>query len=165
MGSAGAAAPGVPRRRVLAAFAVAPVALGLSAGCSIAEEPAGPDPLIALAEAARLDAGLVAAAVAADPALAPRLDPLLAARNEHAAALDAEIARLAPTAPTTGAPATGAPTTGAAVPGRATLEDVRVAVRGSGEAAAASALDVRVDRVGLVASIAACCATYAAVLG
>jgi hypothetical protein len=164
MGSAGARAPQVPRRRVLAALAVAPAALGLLAGCSTeAEEPAGPDPLVALADTARADAALAAAAVAADPALAPRLDPLRTARTEHAAALDAEIARIAPPAPApTTTPTTATPS--GAPPVAVTLVDVRAAVQGSGAAALAVALDLQADRIGLVASIAACCTTYAELL-
>jgi hypothetical protein len=53
-----------------------------------------PDPLIALADAARADAALAAAAVADTPALAARIDPLREARTEHAAAFDAEVVRM-----------------------------------------------------------------------
>jgi hypothetical protein len=158
-GTPGPRTRGVSRRQVLAALAAAPAAVGLLGGCTVgAAEPVGPDPLVALADSARADAALVAAALAADPALAPRLDPLSAARTEHAIALDAEITRLAPTStPSPSAAPTAAPTP-------ATLAEVRTALRGSGEAAGAAALELPADRVGLVASIAACCTTYAAVL-
>ncbi len=150
---------GVPRRRVLAALALAPVVLG---GCSLLDpaEPEGPDPLITLADAARADAALAAAVTAADPALAGRVDPLAAARTEHAAALDAEIARrsgddvAATPAPTPPPP-----------PDAGGLAGLRSALEASGAAAAALALDLPVERVGVVASISACCTTYAAVLG
>lgn len=84
-----AGAAGLSRRRVLAALALAPMAV---AGCALERTPDGPDPLLALADAARADAALAAAVVAADPGLAGRVDPLGAARTEHAAALD-EIGR------------------------------------------------------------------------
>lgn len=145
------------RRRVLAALALAPVAV---AGCALDRTADGPDPLLALAAAARADAALAAAVVAADPALAERVDPLVAARTEHAAALDAEIARLA------GEDAPAATTAAPTAPPVATgLADLRAAVIASGEAAAAGALALPAERVGLVASISACCVTYGAVLG
>src|SRR4051794_12573779 len=137
--------------------------------------PKGPDPLIALADGARADAALAAAAVAANPDLAARIDPLRAARTEHAAALDAEVVRAG------GAPRSAAPTAGTApsapasasadptveptgVTQSVTLARVREAVAASQRAAAQLVPDLPADRVGLVASVAACCATYAAVL-
>jgi hypothetical protein len=148
-----AGAGALSRRRVLAAIALAPVAV---AGCSLDRAPDGPDPLIELAAAARADAALAAAVVAADPGLAERVDPLAAARAEHAAALDAEIARLAGDA---------VPAAAAAAPPTATgLADLRAAITASGVAAATAALALPTERVGLVASISACCATYGAVL-
>jgi hypothetical protein len=133
------------------------------AGCSLtggADEP--PDPLIALADAARSDAALATAAIAATPALADRVQPLVDARTAHAAALDAEVNRLDPERTTTTPAPTPAPTRPAA--GGDALARVREAVDASAKTAAAVALDLSADRVGLVASVAACCATYAAVL-
>lgn len=163
---------GVSRRRVLAGAVLAVPAL---AGCSFggADEP--PDPLIALADAARSDAALAAAAVAANPDLRARVDPLRAARTEHAAALDAEVVRAGGTAPSAAptAPATAAPTapppsgTTVAPTGvtqAVTLARVREAVAASQRGAAQLVPDLPAERVGLVASVAACCATYAAVL-
>jgi len=125
-----------------------------------------PDPLIALADAARADAALAAAAVAAAPALAARIDPLREARTEHAAAFDAEVVRMggeprtaAPPSATAGAP----PPTGTAVP-PVTLARVREAVAASQVGAAELVENLPAERVGLVASVAACCATYAALL-
>jgi hypothetical protein len=135
--------------------------------------PKGPDPLIALADAARADAALAAAAVAANPDLAARVDPLRAARTEHAAALDAEVVRVG------GAPRSAVPAAGPApsaspsadptveptgVTQSVTLARVREAVAASQRAAAQLVPDLPAERVGLVASVAACCATYAAVL-
>lgn len=145
----------VSRRRVLAAAALAPLALGAVGGCSAAAD--GPDPLAALAAAARADAALAAAAVAGDPALAPRLEPLRSARTEHAAALDAEVARTDPQAP----PPAPAPAPASAGP---TLQQVRAAVAASARAAADLVAALPAERAGLVGSVAACCATYAVVL-
>ncbi|MBW0100478.1 hypothetical protein I4I73_31335 [Pseudonocardia sp. KRD-184] len=150
----------VPRRRVLAALALAPVALSPVAltGCAAARDD-GPDPLIGLADAARSDAALAAALVAADPDLAERVNPLVDARTAHAARLDAEIARLAgDTAPAAAGPAPAAPAV-------TDLPALRAAVTASGRTAAEAVLSLPAERVGLVASISACCATYAAVLG
>ncbi|TQM44287.1 hypothetical protein [Pseudonocardia cypriaca] len=143
------------RRRVLAGLLLLPPAV---AGCALgrAAGPAEPDPLIALADAARADAALAAAAVAADPNLAAALQPLVEARTQHAAALDAEIARLNPQRPT---PAPAPPPSSR--PGR---PEVQRAVLASGRAAADVALGLPPERVGLVASVAVCCNTYAEVL-
>jgi hypothetical protein len=141
---------------VLAGLLLLPPAL---AGCSTAPVPQGPDPLIALADAARTDAALATAAITASPNLADRVQPLVEARTAHAAALDAEVARLDPARPSTTPATTPAPAQGSA-----TLAQVRAAVLASGEAAATAALDLPAERVGLVASVAACCNAYAEVL-
>jgi hypothetical protein len=144
------------RRRVLAGLLLLPPAV---AGCALgrAAGPTEPDPLIALADAARADAALAAAAVAADQGLAAALQPLVDARTQHAAALEAEITRLDPDRPTL-APAPPPPTTR---PGRT---EVQRAVLASSKAAGQVVLGLPPERVGLVASVAACCSTYAEVL-
>jgi hypothetical protein len=147
---------GPTRRQVLAALLLAPAAIAGLGACSLGTEPRV-DPLVALADQARADAALAAAAVAAQPDLAARLEPLRVARTEHAAALDAEIARQDPDAPPPGP----VPTPGPPV----TLATLREALQASGRSAGEVALDVPAERVGLVASVAACCAAYAAVLG
>jgi len=160
----------VDRRRILQLALVLPVAAGLG-GCGAATDRRTdrPDPLVALADAARADAALAAAAVAADPALAARIDPLREARTEHAAALDAEVVRMggpsaAPTAaPPTAASPTAAPVTTTAAPA-VTLAEVREAVAASHVGAAELVENLPAERVGLVASVAACCAAYAGVL-
>lgn len=142
----------VSRRRVLGGI----VALPLLAGCGLFDTgPDGPDPLIALGDAARGDAALATAAIAADPALGDRLRPLVEARTAHAAALDAEVVRLDESFTPAPAPPAGA----------ATLVQVRTGVLSAAVAAATAALDVPAERVGLVASVAACCGTYAELLG
>ena len=155
----------VDRRRILQLALVLPVAAGLG-GCGAATDRRTdrPDPLIALADAARADAALAAAAVAADPALAARIDPLREARTEHAAALDAEVVRMGgPSAVPTAAPPTAAPVTTTAAPA-VTLARVREAVAASHVGAAELVENLPAERVGLVASVAACCAAYAGVL-
>jgi hypothetical protein len=160
-------APGIDRRRVLALFLASAAAGGLVACGRGSDRPEEPDPLIALADAARADAALAAAAIAANPELTARVDPLRAARVEHAAALDAEVVRAGGT-PGSAAPAAPPPSVDAASPAgvtqSVTLARVREAVAASQRGAAALVPDLPAERVGLVASVAACCATYAAVL-
>jgi hypothetical protein len=163
-----APAPAVDRRRALRLALLASAAVGGLVACgSGADRPDEPDPLVALADAARADAALAAAAIAANPELTARVEPLRAARVEHAAALDAEVLRVggtpgsaAPTAP----PPSADPAAPAGVTQSVTLARVREAVATSQRGAAALVSDLPAERVGLVASVAACCATYAAVL-
>jgi hypothetical protein len=72
--------------------------------------------------------------------------------------LDAEVARQA------GRSATPASRPTAAA-GAATLDALRRSIAAGGESARQVALGVDARRVGLVASVAACCTTYAALLG
>jgi hypothetical protein len=149
-----ASAPGITRRQLIIGILLLPPAL---TGCSLRTgAQTGPDPLIALADAARADVALAAAALASTPALAPRVQPVVDARTAHAQALDAEVARLDPQQPSR-PPAQ-------ATARAATLSEVRAAVLSSGQSAAAAVLTLPADRVGLVASVAACCAAYAQVL-
>ena len=110
-----------------------------------------------------------------NPDLTGRVDPLRAARTEHAAALDAEVVRAGGTpssaTPTAAAvaPPSGSPAADPTVPPTGltqtvTLARVREAVAASQRGAAELVPDLPAERVGLVASVAACCATYAAVL-
>jgi hypothetical protein len=180
-----ATGPTLDRRRVLRLALALPAAAALVSGCSgVTARRKEPDPLVALADAARADAALAAAAVAADPGLSPRIEPLRAARAEHAAALDAEVVRVggapgaaAPTSVGPAAPPTGAaqaPATAGTSPSASasasvtarvvTLAQVRDAVAASQRGAADLVPGLPAERVGLVASVAACCAAYAAVL-
>jgi hypothetical protein len=156
-----AAAPGsrITRRRLLVGLLLIPPAVS---GCALDPSTRKPvDPLTALADAARADAALATAAISADPGLAVRVQPLVDARTQHAAALDAEVLRLRPGSPSTSPAATPAPP---AVGRPVTLAQVRAAAQSAADAAAAVALDLPVDRVGLAASVSACCAAYATVL-
>ena len=144
------------RRRMLAACAGAvalPAALGAcSAGTGTGR--ADPAALLALADQARADAALAVAAVTADPGLSGRLEPLRAARIAHAGALDAAGGR------TTPPPAS----VSGSAPESVDLARVRDAVTASARSAADAVPGASVTRVGLVAEVAACCATYATVL-
>ena len=145
---------GISRRKLLAGLLLVPPAL---AGCTAAPAtPTAPDPLIALAAAARSDAALAAAAVAADPDLADRVQPLADARRQHAEALDAEIARLDPEHTPAPSPSRSPASTGS----RPGLAQVREAVLASGRAAADAVMTLPAARVGIVASVAACCNAY-----
>ena len=179
--------PGLDRRRLLALALLVPVAAtGLGACSTVPDRTTRtPDPLIALADAARADAALAAAAIAANPDLTARVEPLRAARTGHAAALEAEIVRAGGTprsaTPTAAVPTAAVPTAAAAAPSSGepaadptvaptgitqtvSLARVREAVAASQRGAAELVADLPAERVGLVASVAACCATYAAVL-
>jgi len=171
--------PGLDRRRLLALALLAPVAATGLGACSTGPERTTktPDPLIALVDAARADAALAAAAIAANPDLTARVEPLRAARTEHAAALEAEVVRAGGTprsaVPTAAAPTAAAPPSGDAadptvaptgITQTVSLARVREAVAASQRGAAELVADLPAERVGLVASVAACCATYAAVL-
>ncbi|MFC5993154.1 hypothetical protein ACFQE5_02890 [Pseudonocardia hispaniensis] len=154
--------PAFSRRRLLVLAALVPAAVAALASCSAtASGSQRPDPLIALADQARADAALAAAAIAAKPALTNRLEPVRAARAEHAAALDTEISRLDPAAPST----PPGPPSAAPGPQQPTLAAVIEALGGSAKAASDLVATVPVERVGLVAAVAACCSTYVAVLG
>ncbi|WP_226365946.1 hypothetical protein [Pseudonocardia sp. ICBG162] len=143
-----------PTRRQVLATAAAVVATVPLAGCSSATTRTEDafDALLALADAARSDAALIVAAVTGDPSLAGRLEPLRAARMEHAAALDQAGGR---TPGQIAAPAT---------PPSGDLAAVRDAVAGSARSAGEVVPRASALQVGLVAEVAACCATYAAVL-
>ncbi|NMH96067.1 hypothetical protein [Pseudonocardia acidicola] len=152
----------LPRRRLLALALLAPAGIAALSACSGSSTGSdGPDPLIALADQAHRDTELAAAAITATPSLSTRLEPLRAARAEHAAALEAEITRLDPSraGPAAAAQATGNTTQ------RPTLTAVRDALTTSTRGAQALVATLPAERVGLVASVAACCATYVAVLG
>jgi hypothetical protein len=164
--------------RVFPAVAVLPAAVG---GCSVFGQSAAkaPDPVPALADAARSDAALAAAAIAADPSLRARLEPLRAARATHAAELDRILGRppatagpgaggTAPSPTSTSAPrsaaSTSTPPSGTARRDNPGVREVHDAVAASATAASEAALVLAPEKVGLVASVAACCSTYAALL-
>lgn len=151
---------GPNRRQVLTAIALAPVVIGAGgvlAGCGLLVDRE-PDPLLPLAAQARADAAL-AEAVAAGPdaATAAAARDVASARAAHATALDAEIARRAG-----GEPAAAPP---GAAPSTTTAQALRASLAASAQAAGTAALALPADRVGLVAAVSACCASYAELLG
>jgi hypothetical protein len=144
-------------------------------GCSLFGQSAAaaPDPLPGIADAARADAALAASVIAADPSLRARLEPLRAARAAHAAALDQMLGRppssavpaaAAPPATPGARPTAGAPATGAARASKTGVTQLHDALVASAAAASDAALVLPTGKVGLVASVAACCSTYAALL-
>lgn len=138
------------RRRMLAACLGAVALPSVLGACTTGTGVTETDPavLTALADQARADAALAVAAVTGDPDLAARLEPLRAARIEHAGALDAAARRATPPP---------APPTGAEQVDEARVRD---AVTASARAAANAAAGASVDRVGLIAEVFACCAAY-----
>ena len=147
-------APSFTRRRVLVTAAAAVGAAPVLAACSpgAPQEADATEALLALADAARMDAALAVAAVTGDPALAGRLEPLRAARMDHAAALDQAGGRAPGSVATPGAPPS------------ADLAAVRDSVAASARTAGEIVPRASALQVGLVAEVAACCATYAGVL-
>ncbi|MBP2370040.1 hypothetical protein [Pseudonocardia parietis] len=146
--------PSFTRRRVLVTAAAVVGASPVLAACSpgTRQEADATEALLALADAARMDAALAVAAVTGDPALAGRLEPLRAARMDHAAALDQAGGRAPGSVP---APAT---------PPSADLAAVRDSVAASARTAGEIVPRASALQVGLVAEVAACCAAYAGVL-
>lgn len=158
--------PAISRRQVLRAAALglaAPALLGGLSGCAFGSDP---DPLLALAATARADGALIDTAGRTFPQLAAPLTPVAAARREHAAALDTEIARLdsdytPPSTPPSSSPA--APRSDAGQD--AALTAVLQSLASSARQAADVVGSLPGHRAGLVGSIAACCGAYRAVLG
>jgi hypothetical protein len=159
------------RRRVLATSGRGACGLATSAfvtctiGCTVTPPaPPQPDPLQALLAAALADAALASAVAAAHPPLAPAANALAADRRAHADALKAEVVRATP-APATPPPST---TLTAAVPppDRAAARGVLVEAAKAAQAQAGGLVAALPRyRAGLVASVAACCASHLAVLG
>jgi hypothetical protein len=160
-----------PSRRGVLAVGTALVLTGPAAltGCSSsARAPSGPDPLESPARRAEADAALAQAVgqpeAHANPALAASARALAADRMAHATALQAELRRARPGAPSTSAvpppagPAPAAPDSSAA---RTALAQ---AARAAQDEAAGLVVTLPGYRAALLASIAACCATHAALL-
>ncbi len=172
--------PRPSRRRVLTAGATLLVAgPTVLAGCTgPAPETEAPDPLEAPARRAEADSALaqavaqVAAQVAAaqtHPALATAAKALAADRMAHAIILRAELHRVRPGPASTSAAPVAAPTSAAPPPAdpldltgaRASLTE---AVRAAQDEAAGLVMTLPGYRAALLASVAACCASHAAVL-
>lgn len=157
--------PVLSRRRMLALALLGP-ALGSAAVACGRSGPGEPDPLEDQLKAARSDSAMAAAAAkAAAPGFAPGLSVVAAERARHADALVEELARAAgkPTPTAEEAAAGGATPTPSAKPAPAPgVEDVAKALRASADSAAKLAPTLSGYRAGLMGSIAAACATSAA---
>lgn len=159
--------PVLSRRRVLALALLGP-ALGSAAIACGRRGPSGPDPLEDQLTAARRDSEMAtAAAKAAAAGFAPGLSVVAAERARHADALVEELARAAgkptPAAAET-ASASASPSAKPAVPPPPpSVEDVAKALRQSADSAAKLAPTLSGYRAGLLGSIAAACATSAAI--
>jgi len=167
------------RRRILAAGATllvtAPAALAACTGS--ARAPERPDPLEAPARRAETDTALAQAVaqIAAQagtqthPDLATAARALAADRTAHAITLHAELRRVRPGPAASNAAPLAAPTSIAPLPtdppdltgARASLTE---AVRAAQDEAARLVMTLPGYRAALLASVAACCASHAAVL-
>ncbi|MBB6379734.1 hypothetical protein BKA01_007009 [Pseudonocardia eucalypti] len=152
--------PTRPRRRpvllALAATTVAAPLAGLLAGCGKGDE----DPLNLLLRQARAEVEAYEALLA-DPEvrekLAPKLDPIVEARRQHAQALGVELGETTPPSPKPQPPAPKREVETVIRLVRATLDQAR-------EQAANLVPTLPRARAGLVGSIAANCAAHSAVL-
>ena len=164
--------PRPTRRQVLAgsvrcsALASVLGAAGLVAGCTSGPPaPPTPDPLQALVTAALADAALADAVAAAHPPLAPAAHALAADRRAHAGSLGAEVVRATPSP----LPSASSATAAAAVvvpPDRAAAAAALAEATRMGQAQATGLVaGLPRYRAGLVASVAACCASHLPVLG
>jgi hypothetical protein len=135
-------------------------------GCSSsARAPSGPDPLESPARRAEADAALAQAVgqteAQANPALAASARELAADRMMHATALRAELRRARPVPASTSA----VPPPAAAAPGlSAARTALAQAARAAQDEAAGLVVTLPGYRAALLASVAACCATHAALL-
>ncbi|QFZ24778.1 hypothetical protein EKG83_39170 [Saccharothrix syringae] len=133
------------RRGVLLAVAAVPLAVA----CTTPEPtPLPPDALEELIRSARADAALAAAVGAPETATA---------RTEHADRLAAEVYRATPRVPGSSVPPSAPPSV--APPAGATREGLVAALRTAQKQAADLVASVPAHRAGLVASVAAGCAS------
>ncbi|MFN2494765.1 MAG: hypothetical protein ABR608_02485 [Pseudonocardiaceae bacterium] len=157
------------RRRLLGSGVAVGVLLvsGPSTGCapSAPEAPEGPDPLESPATRAESDVALAQAAAATHPALAAAATALAADRQAHATALRGELRRVQPAPNPT--PGSSVPSTMPAIAGSdadGAREALARAVHAAQEEAAGLVATLPGYRAALLASVAACCASHAAML-
>ncbi|TDD49222.1 hypothetical protein [Saccharopolyspora elongata] len=151
------------RRSALRLFAAVPVAAALTAACSSAPEE--PDPLVALAAAAKSDAQLAKAIAQAHPGLADAAGEVASVRSEHAAALQREVDRVNPRDPED-PPSVPDPAPQQAPSSASTAtKALRDALTGAQDRAAQLVPGVEPYRAGLLGSVAASCASLREVLG
>ncbi len=165
----------VQRRTLFAGAGVA--ALAAVSGCSffapdepdiptVTQTPAMADPISGLIATTRLHSLRLEAAIAADPADAARLTPLLSNRYAQLDALEAEFRRMNPTAVSAAASSAAPPPAQIELP--AAPEEIISAVRGDAATAQVAFTDAISTasryRAAIYGSIAAALATHRAVL-
>lgn len=151
------------RRSVLRLFAAVPAAAALTAACSSA--PDEPDPLLALAAAAKSDAQLAKVIAQSHSELADAANEIATARSAHADAMQREIDRLAPRDPKD-PPSVPEPAPKQA-PGsaNAATKALRDALTRAQDATAKLVPGLPPYRAGLAGSVSASCASLREVLG
>jgi hypothetical protein len=161
---------GPHRRCVLTAGATllltGPAAL---TGCTLsARAPEGPDPLESPARRAEADAALATTVAQAHSTLAAAAGALAADRMAHATMLRAELRRARPGPAPRSASPSAVPPPVAAPPANPDLADARSALTQAMHAAQDEAAGLVMTlpgyRAALLASVAACCASHAALL-
>lgn len=160
--------PRLDRRRVLGAGARSGAALLLGGAalisCTQHRASPPPDPLEPVARRAAADARLATAIAAAHPSLAQAATAVAADRRAHATAVRAELRRVRPSpapSPTSTTPPSRSPAPSGSAAARRELDG---ALRAAQDGAAALVRTAPGHRAGLLASIAACCASHRAVL-
>jgi hypothetical protein len=139
-------------------------------GCTAGEPPAPPpDPLEPLIASATGNAALADSVAAAHPPLAAAARQVATDRRAHAGALTAEVRRATPSPVTTSPPGGTASSGTVGSPAPADPAAARAALLRAASDAQRQAADLVSalprHRAGLVASVAACCASHAVVLG
>lgn len=164
-----ASAPRPSRRTVLAAIAGGPLA-GVVGCTSEPPPPPPPDPFEPLIAAATEHATLADAVAAAHPALAGAARQVAADRRVHADALSAEVRRATPSPVTSAPPAPSGARVSGSVGSPAPVDPAaaKTALLRASASAQRQAADLVTAlpryRAGLVASVAASCASHAVVL-
>lgn len=156
------------RRRVLAAGAATTTLLlagpAVLSGCTLlARAPEGPDPLELPARRAEADAALATAVAQAHPTLAAAARALAADRIAHVTTLRAELHRARPgPAPRSASPPVAPPPANPDLAGARSV--LTQAMHAAQDESAGLVMTLPGYRAALLASIAACCASHAALL-
>lgn len=138
------------------------------AGCASSVPPAldEPDPLESPAQRAESDVALAQAVASTHPTLTAPAVALAADRQAHATALRAELRRVRPSPPpTSAASASASPTTDRTAADQALAQDALAGAVWAAQQEAAELVALLPGyRAALLASVAACCASHAALL-
>ncbi|MGP4018191.1 hypothetical protein [Saccharopolyspora sp. 5N708] len=163
MKSSSRAWPVLGRRSVLRLFAAAPVAAALTTACGSA--PDEPDPLVALATAAKSDVQLAKAVAQAHAGLADAANEVASARTAHAEAMQREVDRVNPPDPDDPPSVPDVAPQPAPTAADAAAKVLRDALAMAQQKAAQLVPGLPTYRAGLVGSISASCASLREVLG